>query len=100
MRTTEHLLVLAKLLRACLKTRPVRGPGLHRMAVWAVSCRPRALTRRLGGVFKQALRPTRPRSQWDRLAGSLALPVFCLMTLVGIAATTVPAADHGTQTNE
>ena len=42
-------------LRACLKTRPVRAPGLQRMAVSAVSCRPRALTRRSAGVFKQAL---------------------------------------------
>src|SRR6266498_3923432 len=44
-------------LGACLKTRPVRAPGLQRMAISAVSCRPRVLTRRGAGVFKQALRP-------------------------------------------
>ena len=43
-------------LRACLKTRPVRAPGLQCVAISAVSCRPRALTRRGAGVFKQALR--------------------------------------------
>ena len=42
--------------RACLEIRPVRGPGLQPRAIWAVSCRPRALTRRFGGIFKQALR--------------------------------------------
>jgi hypothetical protein len=44
-----------QILRACLKTRPVRGPGLQELEILAVSCRPRALTRRFGGVFKQAL---------------------------------------------
>ncbi len=43
-------------LRACLKTCPVRGLGLQQRAVSVVSCRPRALTRRFGGVFKQPLR--------------------------------------------
>jgi hypothetical protein len=37
---------------ACLKIRPVRGPGLHEVEILAVSCRPRALTRRFGGIFK------------------------------------------------
>ena len=32
------------------------APGLQRMAISAVSCRPRALTRRGTGAFKQALR--------------------------------------------
>ena len=44
-----------KLQRASLKTRPVGGPGLQNAVALAVSCRPRALTRRLTGVFKQAL---------------------------------------------
>lgn len=41
--------------RACLKTRPVRGPGLQLWLDLAIFCRPRALTRRFGEVFKQAL---------------------------------------------
>jgi hypothetical protein len=41
---------------ACLKNRPVRGPGLQGIEILAVSCRPRALTRRFGRFFKQALR--------------------------------------------
>jgi len=44
------------LLRACLKTRPVVGPGLQETEILAVFCRPRALTRRWVGVFKQPLR--------------------------------------------
>ena len=46
-------------LRACLETRPVRGPGLQPGADSAVSCRPRARTRRFVGVSKQALRSRR-----------------------------------------
>ncbi len=42
-------------LRACLKTRPVRGPGLQGLEPVPVCCRPRALTRRFVCVFKQAL---------------------------------------------
>ena len=38
-------LVGCEAMRACLKTHPVRAPGLQRMAVSAVSCRPRALSR-------------------------------------------------------
>ena len=44
------------LLRACLRTSPVRGPGLQEAVIPVGSCRPRALTRRAWGVFKQALR--------------------------------------------
>ena len=43
-------------LRACLKTRPVRGPGVQDWLALVVSCRPRALTRQGGGILKQALR--------------------------------------------
>src|ERR1035438_10178046 len=41
-------------LGACLKPRSVRGPGLQACELAADSCRPRALTRRLGGIFKHA----------------------------------------------
>ena len=43
-------------LRACLRTRQVRAPGLQATGFSAKSCRPRALTRRFPGVFKPALR--------------------------------------------
>jgi hypothetical protein len=43
-------------LRACLKTRPVRAPGLQEWPNWTIYCRPGALTRLFGRVFKQALR--------------------------------------------
>ena len=43
-------------LRACLKTRPVRAPGLQPAGLPAQSCRPRALTRRSTRVFKHALK--------------------------------------------
>ena len=42
-------------LRACLKTRPVRAPGLQATGFSAKYCRPRALTRRFPRVFKHAL---------------------------------------------
>src|SRR6266581_3483198 len=42
-------------LRACLKTRPVGAPGLPDKWIPLDLCRPRALTRRFGRVFKQAL---------------------------------------------
>ena len=42
-------------LRACLKTRPVRAPGLQQVDMAANFCRPRALTRRADRVFKHAL---------------------------------------------
>jgi hypothetical protein len=42
-------------MRACLEIRPVRGPGLQEFEIGGVSCRPRALTRRFGGIFKHAL---------------------------------------------
>ena len=45
-----------KPLRACLKTRPVRAPGLQATGFSAKSCRPRALTRRFPRVFKHALK--------------------------------------------
>ena len=41
--------------RACLKTRPVRAPGLQATGFSAKACRPRALTRRFPRVFKPAL---------------------------------------------
>ena len=55
----------------CLKTRPVRAPGLQERPNWAISCRPRALTRRFCGVFKQALGALRlaPKSTPDRGPG-------------------------------
>ena len=43
-------------LRACLKTRPVRAPGLQATGLAAKTCWPRALTRRGSGVLKHALR--------------------------------------------
>src|SRR5258707_713211 len=43
-------------LRACLKALPVKAPGLHEAKFSLKSCRPRALTRRPGGMFKRALR--------------------------------------------
>ena len=43
-------------LRACLKTRPVRAPGLPAAGFAAQSCRPRALTRRGAGVLSHALK--------------------------------------------
>ncbi len=42
-------------LGAYLKTRRVRGPGLQGMETPPVRCRPRALTRRSGCIFEQAL---------------------------------------------
>ena len=42
-------------LRAGLKTRPVGAPGLPDKWIPLDLCRPRALTRRFGRVFKQAL---------------------------------------------
>ena len=42
-------------LKAWLRTRPVSGPGPQAPAISAESCRPRALPRRLGIVFTQAL---------------------------------------------
>ena len=55
-------------LRACLKTGPVRAPGLQKAGVSTEFCRPRAVTRRFTGVFKKAL---------SRLAGSGLLLVAC-----------------------
>ena len=37
--------------RACLTTRPVRGPGRQNRPITVVSCRPPAITRRLSKVF-------------------------------------------------
>jgi hypothetical protein len=42
-------------LRAGLKPRPVRAPGLQSEAIPAASCRPRALTRRWVRVYKPTL---------------------------------------------
>ena len=39
---------------ACLKTRPVRGPGLQATVIQAESCRPRARTRRFRGICPPA----------------------------------------------
>ena len=61
---------LAHSLRACLKTRPVRGPGLQDWLDLVVSCRPRALTRQGGGVFKQALKKKRRRRHGARTFSS------------------------------
>lgn len=33
----------------------MRAPGLHELPHCAIACKPRALTRRIGGVFKHAL---------------------------------------------
>ena len=43
-------------MRVCAKTRPVRAPGLQAAGFSAQSCRPRALTQPVAGVFKHALR--------------------------------------------
>ena len=43
-------------LRVCFKTRPVGAPGLQKARIVTEFCRPRALTRRLAGVFKHALK--------------------------------------------
>ena len=60
--------------RTCLKTRPVRAPGLQEWPNWAIFCRPRALTRRFCGVFKQARRhPARSRAYLIIVAGTLCL---------------------------
>src|SRR6266699_291962 len=40
----------------CFENRPVRGPGLHEPGISAISSGPRALTRRLPAILKQALR--------------------------------------------
>jgi hypothetical protein len=40
----------ARLSEARLRASPVRSPGLQRVAISGVSCRPRALTRRFGRV--------------------------------------------------
>jgi len=40
---------------ACLRNRPVRGAGLQGVATLALFCRPHALMRRSGRIFKQAL---------------------------------------------
>ena len=47
---------VTRYLKACLKTRPVRAPGLQMTGFSAQPCRPRALTRRFPGVFKHALK--------------------------------------------
>ena len=54
--TKRRLRPVGKTLGACLKTRPVRPPGLPAAVFFASTGRPRALTRRFGGVLKQALR--------------------------------------------
>jgi len=41
--------------RARDKNRPVGGPGLQGCGFLAISCRPRALTRRLQGILKRDL---------------------------------------------
>jgi hypothetical protein len=100
----------AKVLSACLKTRPVRpacrqagGPGLQEVEIPAVSCRLRALppssrsepglrrtgTRRFGGVFKQVL-----SAYLFGAALSLALPAGAQNTSI---AYDVPAGTLGNQ---
>ncbi len=54
-RRGKSKLMPAASLRACFKNRPIRGPGLQRSRLPAVSCRPRALTRRVRGFLKHAL---------------------------------------------
>ncbi len=49
------------MLRGCLESRPVRGPGLQGCRNCIVSCRPRALTRRFGDLPKCALNHLRAR---------------------------------------
>ncbi len=50
--------------RACLKTRPVRAPGLQATVITTGICRPRALTRRFGRVSKQALSSLHRHVAW------------------------------------
>ena len=69
---SEGLLEGQKLVSACLKTHPVGGPGLQNAVGMAISCRPRALTRRMAGVYKQALSwtmPTTPALETARFPG-------------------------------
>ena len=47
---------VTRYLKACLKTRPVRAPGLQMTGFSAQTCRLRALTRRFPGVFNHALK--------------------------------------------
>jgi len=44
----------ARILGACLKTRPVRAPGLQSALITPKLCGPCVPTRRVAGVFKQA----------------------------------------------
>ena|ERR1035438_9633678 len=45
--STPPSAILSQAVRACFKKRPVGGPGLQGFRFSAISCRPRALTRRL-----------------------------------------------------
>src|SRR6266705_7101536 len=49
-------------MKACLKNRPVRGPGLQWGQNRLVPCRPRALTRRFRGFLKHALKRMRSKT--------------------------------------
>ena len=53
-------------LRACLKTRPVRAPGLQATGFSAKSCRPRALTRRSPQSFQTRSERAAPEQKQDR----------------------------------
>ncbi len=55
-------------LSAGWKTRPVRAPGLQAAGFSARMCRPRALTRRFGTVFKKALSRSDAVRQASRLS--------------------------------
>ena len=59
------------LFRACLKTRPVRAPGLQATGFSAKSCRPRALTRRSPRDFKHALNHLSTITSLENLAALL-----------------------------
>ena len=72
-------------LRACIKNRPVRGPGLQGFGILAISRRPRALTRRPPIILKHALKPP---SKSDAVN-----PVIVRSSMPGIVGTGWPIRD-------
>src|SRR6266852_3952883 len=56
------------ILRACFKNSPVRGPGLQGFGILAISCRPRALTRRPPTILKPVLRPLSSVSDYAKIS--------------------------------
>ncbi len=54
-KTPKNITTTPNSMRPCFKNCPVGGPGLQNRRFLAISCRPRALTRRLQRISKHAL---------------------------------------------